>query len=160
MIKIGDTLPDATFTVMGPDGPAKTTTAEYFGGRKVAVFGVPGAFTPTCQEKHLPSFRDSREEFTAKGADAVACISVNDVFVLGAWSKHTNSDGKIDFLSDGNADFTRAIGLDFDGSKFGLGTRSKRYAMIVDDKVVKELKVEDSPGEAKVSTADQLLGAL
>lgn len=160
MIQIGDTLPQATFTVMGPDGPAKTTTDEYFGGRKVALFAVPGAFTPTCQEKHLPSFRDARDEFSAKGVDAVACVAVNDVFVLGAWAKQTGTEGKIDFLSDGNAEFAKALGLDFDGSKVGLGTRSKRYAMIVDDKVVRELKVEESPGEAKVSTADKLLAAL
>lgn len=160
MIKIGDTLPDATFVVMGPDGPAETTTDEYFGGRKVALFAVPGAFTPTCQEKHLPSFRDQRDELAAKGIDAVACVAVNDVFVLGAWAKHTGSEGKIDFLSDGAATFTKEIGLEFDGSARGLGVRSKRYAMIVDDKVVKELKVEESPGEAKVSTAGELLASL
>lgn len=158
-IKPGDTLPSATFTVMTEDGPAQTTTEEYFKGRKVALFAVPGAFTPTCHNNHLPSFLNRLEDLKAK-ADKVACVSVNDVFVLNAWADHSGAKGKIDFLADGNGDFAKATGLFFDATARGLGIRSQRYAMLVDDGVVKTLLIEDQPGVAVKSNADELLAAL
>jgi glutaredoxin/glutathione-dependent peroxiredoxin len=159
-ISIGDNLPDATFRVLGPDGIEKLTTAEVFGGKKVVLFAVPGAFTPTCHLKHLPGFIANAEVFKQKGVDSVVCVAVNDPFVLDAWSKSSGGQGKVLFLSDGNGEFTKAIGLDFDGSGIGLGTRSKRYAMLVEDGVVTALNVEDSPGVADRSTADKLLAAM
>ena len=157
MIGVGDRLPEATFRVLGSEGIEKMTTSDIFSGRKVVVFAVPGAFTPTCHLKHLPGFIDNADAFKKKGVHTVACIAVNDPFVLDAWSKAASGRGNVLFLSDGNAEFTKAIGLDFDGSGIGLGTRSKRYAMLVDDGVVKILKVEESPAIADVSTAENLL---
>lgn len=159
-IKVGDRLPEATFTTMGAKGPEPKTTKDIFAGRKVVLFAVPGAFTPTCSEAHLPGFVGNADEIMAKGVAAVACTAVNDVFVLGAWSKARGADGKIVMLADGNADFAKKIGLDIDLSGFGLGTRSKRYAMIVDDGVVKYLAVEDSPPQHEKATAAKLLAAL
>jgi peroxiredoxin len=159
-IAIGDSLPEATFRVLGSEGIDKLTTAEIFSGKKVVLFAVPGAFTPTCHLKHLPGFIDKADAFKKKGVNTVACVAVNDPFVLDAWAKATGGMGKILFLSDGNGEFTTKIGLDFDGSGIGLGTRSKRYAMLVDDGVVKALNIEDSPGVADVSTAEKLLAAL
>ena len=156
-IAIGDRLPEATFRVMGPDGIKEITTGKVFGGKKVVLFAVPGAFTPTCHLKHLPGFIESADEFKKHGIDTVACVAVNDPFVLGAWEEKSGGKGKVLFLSDGNAEFTKKIGMDFDGSGVGLGTRSKRYAMLVDDGVVSVLNVEDSPGVADVSTAEKLL---
>lgn len=158
-IKVGDRLPEETLTRITPEGPDAVATADYFKGRKVALFAVPGAFTPTCSARHLPGYIDKADEFAAKGVDEIACVAVNDPFVMGAWSKSSDADGKITMLSDGNGTFAKAIGLDFDGSKFGMGTRSQRYSMIVDDGVVKELNVE-APGEFKVSSADHMLGQL
>ncbi|MDX1542255.1 MAG: peroxiredoxin, partial [Geminicoccaceae bacterium] len=132
----------------------------YVKGRKVVLFAVPGAFTPTCSEKHLPSFLDGADEIKAKGVAAIACVAVNDPFVLRAWDAAAGIDGKIDLFSDGNAEFTRAIGLDFDGSGVGLGTRSRRYAMVVDDGVVKTLLIEDAPSQADKSSASSILSAL
>ena len=152
-IAIGDRLPEATFRVMGPDGIKAMTTGEVFGGKKVVLFAVPGAFTPTCHLKHLPGFIESADEFKKNGIDTVACVAVNDPFVLGAWAETSGGKGKVLFLSDGNAEFTKKIGMDFDGSGVGLGTRSKRYAALVEDGVVKALNVEDSPGVAVESTA-------
>ena len=129
-------------------------------GKKVVLFAVPGAFTPTCSEKHLPGFVEQAEAIKAKGVDAILCVAVNDPFVLSAWEKARNVGGKVNILSDGNAEFTRAIGLDLDASGFGLGTRSKRYAMVVDDGVVKALKVEDAPTQAEKSSAAAILAAL
>lgn len=157
MISKGDRLPEATFKVMTPDGPANRTTAEVFGGKRVLLFAVPGAFTPTCHKNHMPGYVQNIDAIRARGIDAVVCTAVNDVFVLTAWGKATNSEGKIELLSDGNADFSKAVGLDFDGSGFGLGTRSKRYAMLVDDGVVKELEVEDAPSKADVSSAEKMM---
>ena len=159
-IAIGDSLPEATFRVLGSEGIDKMTTDDIFAGKKVVLFAVPGAFTPTCHLKHLPGFIDKADAFKKKGVNTVACVAVNDPFVLDAWAKATGGMGKVLFLSDGNGEFTKKIGLDFDGSGIGLGTRSKRYAMLVDDGVVKALNIEDSPGVADVSTAEKLLAAL
>jgi len=159
-IAIGDRLPEASFRVMEPDGIKTMTTGELFGGKKVVLFAVPGAFTPTCHLKHLPGFIEHADEFKTLGIDTVACIAVNDPFVLGAWAEASGGKGKVLFLSDGNAEFTKKIGMDFDGSGIGLGTRSKRYAALVEDGVVKELNVEDSPGVAVESTAAKLLEGL
>jgi glutaredoxin/glutathione-dependent peroxiredoxin len=159
-IKVGDRLPNATFMTMTPDGPKPKTTDEIFKGKKVVLFAVPGAFTPTCHLKHLPGFIETAEKFKKLGIDTVACVAVNDPFVLGAWEEKSGGKGKVLFLSDGNAEFTKKIGMDFDGSGVGLGTRSKRYAALVEDGVVKELNVEDSPGVAVESTAAKLLERL
>lgn len=159
MIKVGDSLPEATFTTPTAEGPKPITAAEVFKGKTVALFAVPGAFTPTCSARHLPSFRDKAEELKAKGVDLIACTAVNDVFVMGAWAKDQHTDEKILMLSDGNGAFAKALGLTFDGSRFGMGERSQRYSMIVRDGVVAELNVE-APGEYKVSSAEYMLGQL
>lgn len=159
-IAVGDSLPQATFRVMTADGPTAKTTDDIFKGRKVVLFAVPGAFTPTCHKNHLPGFIAKTEAIKAKGIDAIAVTGVNDVFVMSAWAKASGGEGKIEFLADGNGDFAKAIGLDMDGTGFGLGTRSKRYSMLVDDGVVKSLNVEDAPGKADVSGAEALLGQL
>jgi peroxiredoxin len=159
MIKVGDKLPEATFTMATPEGPKPITTGEAFNGKTVALFAVPGAFTPTCSVRHLPSYRDKAAELKAKGVDSIVCTSVNDVFVMGAWAKDQTVEGEIVMLADGNAAFANALGLTFDGSRFGMGTRSQRYSMIVRDGVVAELNVE-SPGEFKVSSAEYMLGQL
>lgn len=158
-IKVGDTLPNATFTVMGEDGPKPVASGEVFGGKTVVLFAVPGAFTPTCSEQHLPGFVGQADALRAKGAATIACTAVNDVFVLNAWSKARGAEA-ITMLADGNADFAKALGLDVDLSSFGLGPRSKRYAMIVEDGVVRFLAVEDSPPEHKKATAETVLAAL
>jgi peroxiredoxin len=155
-IKIGDKLPDATFMVMGADGPTKKTTAEVFAGKKVALFAVPGAYTPTCHQQHMPGFVSRVDELKAKGIDTIACTAVNDIFVLTQFAKDTGATGKILMLADGNGDFAKAIGLDIDLAGFGLGLRSKRYAMLVDDGVVKVLNVEDAPPEHDKSSAATL----
>ena len=160
-IKIGDSLPQATFRVMTPDGPAARTTDDLFRGRKVVLVAVPGAFTPTCDRNHLPGYVQRADEIkAAAGADAIFVTAVNDVFVLKAWAQSAGANGKVEMLSDGNGDFAKAIGLSFDGSGFGLGTRSQRYSMIVEDGVVKSLNVEDSTGKADVSGAENLLNSL
>ena len=159
-IKIGDRLPQATFRVMTPEGPAARSTDDLFRGRKVALVAVPGAYTPTCDRNHLPGYVQRADEIRAAGIDAILVTSVNDVFVLKAWSQSAGADGKVEMLSDGNADFAKALGLTFDGSGFGLGTRSQRYAMVVDDGVVTSLNVEDVPSKADVSGAENLLKSL
>ena len=159
-LSVGDRLPDATFTVMSGDGPQAMTTAEIFDGRKVALFAVPGAFTPTCHLQHLPGFVKELDAFKAKGVDTVACVSVNDIFVLDAWAEQTGAKGKIQFLADGNGDFTRAAGMTLDVSAVGLGERSQRYAMLVDDGVVKVLNLEEAPASAVISNAEELLKSL
>ncbi len=155
-IKIGDRLPDVKFTVMGPDGPSAKSVSEVFAGKKVALFAVPGAYTPTCHKNHMPGFVDRVGELKAKGIDAVVCTAVNDVFVLTNWAGDTGAAGKIEMLADGSGDFAKAIGLDIDLSAFGLGVRSKRYAMLVEDSVVKVLNIEDSPPQAEKSSAEAL----
>src|SRR4051812_28111409 len=158
-IRAGDRLPHANLTKAGPDGPQPVDTDSYFAGRKVALFSLPGAFTPTCSAKHLPGFVEKADELKAKGVDEIACTAVNDVFVMGAWAKDQGAEGKVTLLADGNAAFVEAIGLTMDGSKFGLGTRGQRFSMLVDDGKVSLLNIE-APGEYKVSSADYLLGQL
>ena len=155
-IKVGDRLPDAKFTVMGPEGPQAKSVADVFTGRKVALFAVPGAYTPTCHKNHMPGFVDRVAELKAKGIDAIACTAVNDVFVLTNWAKETGAEGKIEMLADGSADFAKAIGLDIDLAGFGLGTRSKRYAMLIDNGVVKVLNIDESPPVHDKSSAETL----
>lgn len=155
-IQVGERLPQVTFRVMTPDGPVAKTTDDLFKGRKVALVAVPGAFTPTCHRNHLPGYVQKMGEIKAKGVDAVLVTAVNDVFVLDAWSKAAGAEG-IEFLSDGNADFAKALGLAMDGSGFGLGMRSQRYSMLVEDGTVKVLNVEDAPSKAQISGAENLL---
>jgi len=155
-IQKGDNVPEATFMTMGTDGPEPMTTDQLFAGKRVALFAVPGAFTPTCSAKHLPGFKEQAEAFKSKGVDSIACTSVNDVFVMNAWGKDQGIDGEMTMLADGNGEFAKAIGLELDGSGFGLGQRSQRYAMIINDGVVEQLFVE-GPGEFKVSAAEHLL---
>src|SRR5881275_717066 len=158
MIKVGDRIPSTKLTAATPDGPKEMTTDEIFAGKKVVLFAVPGAFTPTCSAKHVPGFVQNDAALKAKGVDAVACLSVNDAFVMGAWGKDQKSDGKVVMLADGNGDFTRAVGLELDATANGLGKRSKRYAMVVDNGVVKTLNVE-APGAFEVSSAEAILKA-
>ena len=145
-IQVGDRLPSATLTTMTAEGPKPLTTSELCEGKKVVLFAVPGAFTPTCSVQHLPGYVDNAQSLRDKGVDTVACVSVNDPFVMGAWGKDREVGEDLMMLSDGNGDFTAAIGLEMDGSGFGLGTRSQRYAMIIDDGVVSTLNVESGPG--------------
>ncbi|MET0605080.1 MAG: peroxiredoxin [Beijerinckiaceae bacterium] len=159
-IAVSDRLPQANFRVMTPDGPAVRTTDDVFKGRRVVLFAVPGAFTPTCHKNHLPGYLTHADEIRTKRIDAIAVTGVNDVFVMKAWSDASNAAGKIEFLADGNGDFAKAIGLVMDGSGFGLGVRSQRYSMLVEDGVVKALHVEDAPGKADVSGAEAMLRAL
>jgi len=156
----GDSLPDATFRVLEPEGIESMSTKDVFGGKRSVLFAVPGAFTPTCHLKHLPGFIEAVDRFKEKGIDQVVCVAVNDPFVLDAWGKASGAKGKFTILSDGNGEFTKKIGMDFDGSAIGLGTRSKRYAMVVDDGVVQVLRTEDSPGVCDVSGAEAILEEL
>jgi peroxiredoxin len=157
-IAVGDKLPDVKLIKVGESGPEPVQSAEYFAGKKVALFAVPGAFTPTCSAKHLPGFVDKAAELKAKGIDEIACTSVNDAFVLGAWSKSADASG-VTMLADGNGDFAKAVDLVMDGSGFGMGSRSQRYSMVVNDGVIEQLNVE-APGTFEVSSADYLLGKL
>jgi peroxiredoxin len=159
MIKVGDKLPDVQFNVPTSEGMKQMRTAEIFGGKTLALFAVPGAFTPTCSARHLPSFREHSEAIKARGVDVIACTSVNDHFVMNAWAKDQNVVDDIVMLADGSGEFAKAVGLDADFSKFGMGARSKRYSMIVKDGVVQTLNVEE-PGEYKVSSAEHLLSQL
>jgi len=158
-IKTGDRIPSVKLKHMTAEGVKEITTDEIFRGKKVVLFGLPGAFTPTCSARHLPGYVEKAAEFKSKGVDTVACISVNDAFVMGAWSHDQKAEGKVLLLADGNADFARAAGLEFDGSGFGMGTRSQRYALIAEDGVVKLLNVE-KPGVFEVSGAETMLAAL
>ena len=159
-IKVGDTLPEATFSIMTPEGPGSITSAELFGGKTVALFAVPGAFTPTCHRNHLPGFVDNFDTILAKGVDTIACVSVNDVFVMDAWGKATGADGKILMLADGSADFAKAIGLEADMTGRGFGMRSQRYSMLVKDGVVTALNIEPAGSPAVVSGAAALIEQL
>ena len=158
-INVGDRVPSGTLKQMTKDGPANVTTDQLFAGKTVVLFSVPGAFTPTCHAKHLPGFVEKYDQLRAKGVDTVACLAVNDVFVMDAWGKASGVGEKIVMLADGNAEFTKALGLELDASGFGMGTRGKRFAMVVKDGVVKHLNVE-SAGEFRVSAADYVLGQL
>jgi peroxiredoxin len=160
MIKVGDRLPNAKFKVMTAEGPAEKTTDDVFKGKKVVLFAVPGAFTPTCHKNHLPGFLKNADMIKAKGVDTIAVTGVNDVFVMNAWKKDTGAEGKIEFLADGSADFAKALELSLDATAGGLGIRSKRYSMLVVDGVVKSLNIEEAPGKAEVSGADNILKQL
>jgi len=155
-ITTGTALPETTFTVMSADGPKPMTTAEVFQGKKVALFAVPGAYTPTCSKQHMPGFVERVAELKAKGFDTIACTAVNDIFVLTNWAKETGADGKIVMLADGSAEFAKKIGLEIDLTARGLGVRSKRYAMAVDNGVVKILNIEDAPPQHDKSSAATL----
>ena len=157
-IQVGDRIPDVSLAIASSDGPQPTTSGDYFKGKRVALFAVPGAFTPTCSARHLPSFVEKAQELKAKGIDEIACISVNDPFVMSAWGQRDGSSDIV-MIADGNGDFAEATGLVLDGSKFGMGKRSQRYSMIVDDGVVEQLNVE-APGEYRASSAEYLLGQL
>jgi peroxiredoxin len=152
-INVGDRLPDATFITMSAEGPKPMKTSEVFSGRKVALFAVPGAYTPTCSRQHLPGYVQKYDELKSKGFDTVACTAVNDIFVLTAWAKDSGAEGKILMLADGSAEFARKIGLDVDLTARGLGVRSRRYSMIVEDGVVKSLNVEEVPSNHDKSSA-------
>ena len=158
-IKAGERMPSGTFKTMGADGPKDLKSDELFRGKKVVLFSVPGAFTPTCDAKHLPGFVTLAEKLQAKGVDTVACMAVNDVFVMNAWGKASGAAGKVLMLADGNGDYTRALGLELDGRDFGLGMRGQRFAVIVKDGVAERVNVE-APREFKVSSAEHLLSQL
>jgi peroxiredoxin len=158
-IAVGQKIPSASLRQMTSEGPKEITTDELFKGKKVALFGLPGAFTPTCSAKHLPGYVDKSGDLTKKGVDRIACISVNDAFVMDAWGKSQNVGDKVMMLADGNADFVKALGLDNDFSKNGMGTRSKRFSMLVEDGVVKQLNVEPQ-GAFEISSADHMLKGL
>jgi glutaredoxin/glutathione-dependent peroxiredoxin len=155
-IKVGDSLPETTFMTMSADGPKPMKTAEVFGGKKVALFAVPGAYTPTCHKHHMAGFVQNYDELKKKGFDVVACTSTNDIFVLTNWAKDSKADGKILMLADGSAEFAKKIGLDIDLGARGLGVRSKRYSMIVDNGVIKSLNVEEAPPNHDLSSAATL----
>ncbi len=152
-IQVGDRLPEATFTTMTADGPKPLTTAEVFAGKKVVLFSVPGAFTPTCSKQHLPGYVKQADDLKSKGVASIVCLAVNDVFVMDAWAKSQDADGKVVMLADGNGDFTKKIGLELDASKHGMGTRSQRFSMIAEDGVVKQLNIE-APGKFEVSSCE------
>jgi peroxiredoxin len=158
-ISVGDKIPDVRLMTMGPDGPAPVQSTDVLGKGKVVLFAVPGAFTPTCSEQHLPGFLVRADDIKAKGVDTIACIAVNDPFVMGAWAAQRDGEGQLTFLSDGNGEFTAAVGLELDGRGFGLGTRSQRYAAIIEDGVVRELMVEPAAG-LDVSSAEKVLAKL
>ncbi|MBI1778465.1 MAG: peroxiredoxin [Proteobacteria bacterium] len=158
-IKVGDKVPAAKLRQMTSDGAKDVIPTELFANKKVVLFALPGAFTPTCSAKHLPGFRDKAADLKGKGVDMIACLSVNDAFVMDAWGKSQNVGDKVVMLADGNGDFTRAVGLEMDGTGFGMGKRSKRYAMVIENGVVKQLEVEN-PGEFKVSSAEHILSVL
>jgi glutaredoxin/glutathione-dependent peroxiredoxin len=158
-IKVGDKMPSGTLTLATKDGPQKVSAEDFFRGRKVVLFSVPGAFTPTCDAKHLPGFVENAAQLKNKGVNAIACLSVNDAFVMNAWGKAQNTDGKVEMIADGNADYTRALGLEMDASGFGMGTRGQRCALVIDNGIVKQLNVE-AKGEFKVSSAEHVLTQL
>ena len=158
-IQVGDRLPKVNFAKATPEGPQPVDSEDYFRGRKVALFSVPGAFTPTCSARHLPGFVERADELKGKGVDEVACVAVNDAFVMGAWGQQAGAEGKVTMLADGNGDFAEALGLTMDGSKFGLGKRGSRWSAIVDDGVVTALNVEE-PGAFRVSSAEYMLDQL
>lgn len=159
-VSVGDRLPDTTFYIRGEDGPEQRTTSDVFSGKKVVFFGVPGAFTPTCSNNHLPGFLEHYDAILAKGVDEIAVVSVNDLFVMDAWADHTRAKGKITFLSDGSAEFAKASGLELDRTVGGMGIRLMRFSMIVEDGVIKMMEVEDVPSQATVTGAARVLEAL
>ena len=158
-LQVGDKIPDVTLKLMTSDGIEDVSTGELFRGRKVVLFALPGAFTPTCSAQHLPGFIEKAKDLKAQGVDEIVCVSVNDAFVMGAWAEAHGAGEDVKLLADGNAEFTRAVGLDFDGSNFGMGLRSQRYAAVIDDGVVSHLAVE-APMKFEVSSAEAILAAL
>jgi peroxiredoxin len=158
-IKAGDRMPAGTLKTMTKDGPKDVSTEELFQGKKVVLFSVPGAFTPTCDAKHLPGFVQQAAEIKGKGIDTIACMAVNDVFVMNAWGKHSNVGDKVLMLADGNGDYAKALGLELDGRGFGLGTRGQRFSILVDNGVAKTVNIE-APGQFKVSSAEHILGQI
>jgi glutaredoxin/glutathione-dependent peroxiredoxin len=155
-IAVGDRIPETGFVEMTAEGPQGVSSADFFKGKRVALFSVPGAYTPTCSAKHLPGFVEQADALKAKGIDQIACTAVNDAFVMGAWGKANGVEGKIAMLADGNGDFAKAVGLEMDGSKFGMGHRGQRFALVVNDGIVEQVHVE-APGEFRVSSAEYLL---
>jgi peroxiredoxin len=158
-IKVGDRMPAGTFKTMTKDGPQNITTDQLFSGKKVVLFSVPGAFTPTCDAKHLPGFIQKAGDLKAKGIDTIACMAVNDVFVMNAWGKHSGVEDKVLMLADGNGDYAKALGLEMDAKGFGMGMRGKRFAIVVDNGIAKQVLIEE-PGEFKVSSAEHVLSQL
>ena len=159
-INVGDKIPSVTLKQLTPEGVKEVTTDEIFGGKKVVLFAVPGAFTPACSQRHLPGFVERSADIKAKGVDEIACVAVNDAFVMGAWGREQKTEGKVRMLADGSGDLVRALGLELDLSKGGLGIRSQRYSMLVDHGVVKSLNIEKQPGQVDVSGAEAMLRAL
>jgi glutaredoxin/glutathione-dependent peroxiredoxin len=159
-IKVGDKLPSVTLRQVTAEGPKEVTTDEFFRGKKVALFAVPGAFTPACSQRHLPGYVERASDIKAKGVDEVACVAVNDPAVMTAWGKDQRTEGKVTMLADGSSEFARALGLELDLTKAGLGVRSKRYSMLVDNGIVKSLNIEEQPGQVTTSGADAMLRAL
>ena len=159
-INVGDKIPSVTLKQLTPEGVKEVTTDEIFGGKKVVFFAVPGAFTPACSQRHLPGFVERAADIKAKGVDEIACVAVNDAFVMGAWGREQKTEGKVRMLADGSGDLVRALGLELDLSKGGLGIRSQRYSMLVDNGVVKKLNLEPAPGKVEVSGGDTLLEQL
>jgi glutaredoxin/glutathione-dependent peroxiredoxin len=159
-INVGDRLPSVTLRQVTPEGPKEVSTADFFRGKKVVLFAVPGAFTPACSQRHLPGFVEKAADIKAKGVNEVACVAVNDAAVLGAWGRDQKTEGKVTMLADGSGDFARALGLEVDLTRAGLGIRSKRYSMLVDDGVVKSLNVEQQPAQVEASSAEAMLRAL
>ena len=158
-IKVGDKMPEGAFTRMTQDGPQKITTEQLFAGKTVVLFSVPGAFTPTCDAKHLPGFVETADQLKAKGVDSIACMAVNDVFVMNAWGKHSGVGDKILMLADGNGSYAKTLGLELDATKFGMGVRGQRFAIIVKNGVASQVNIE-GPGEFKVSAAEFVLKQL
>jgi peroxiredoxin len=159
-IKVGDKLPSVTLRQVTPEGPKEVATDDFFRGKKVALFAVPGAFTPACSQRHLPGYVDKASDIKGKGVDEVACVAVNDPAVMTAWGKDQRAEGRVTMLADGSGDFVRALGLELDLTKAGLGMRSKRYSMLVDNGIVKSLNIEEQPGQVDVSSAETMLRAL
>ena len=157
-IQVGDRLPDVPLSIATAEGPQPTTTGEHFKGKKIALFAVPGAYTPTCSARHLPGYFDKAGDFTSKGVDEIACTSVNDAFVMGAWNKAQGSEDIV-MLADGNGDFAAALGLEMDGTAFGMGKRGQRFSLVVNDGIVEQVNVE-APGDFNVSSAEYMLGQL
>jgi len=159
-IKVGDKLPSVTLRQVTPEGPKEVATDDFFRGKKVALFAVPGAFTPACSQRHLPGYVDKASDIKGKGVDEVACVAVNDPAVMTAWGKDQRAEGRVTMLADGSGDFVRALGLELDLTKAGLGMRSKRYSMLVDNGIDKSLNIEEQPGQVDVSSAETMLRAL
>ena len=159
-INVGDRLPSVTLRYVTPEGPKEVSTDDFFRGKKVVLFAVPGAFTPACSQRHLPGFVEKATDIKAKGVNEIACVAVNDAAVIGAWGRDQKTEGKVTMLADGSSDFARALGLEVDLSRAGLGIRSKRYSMLVDDGVVKSLNVEQQPAQVEASSAEAMLRAL